>query len=88
MPKATIYIRPDGLIEHIYTDLLVGLGNKGESKVSRASHVEPSRDQHGNNCWVADMSPSSGPELGPFYTRQEALDAEVEWLHVNKFKRC
>lgn len=30
--------------------------------------------------WWADMLPVYGPVLGPFSTRQEALDAEVVWL--------
>lgn len=32
------------------------------------------------NCWWADMLPMNGPVLGPYATRQVALDAEVEWL--------
>lgn len=35
--------------------------------------------------WWADLQPSNGPVLGPFETRQEALDAEVAWLRVNLF---
>jgi hypothetical protein len=35
------------------------------------------------NYWWADMSPVRGPVLGPFEERQEALDAEVEWLYKN-----
>jgi hypothetical protein len=31
--------------------------------------------------WWADMLPSGGPVLGPFPTRQAALDAEVEWIN-------
>ncbi len=30
--------------------------------------------------WWADMLPSNGPVLGPFDSRQGALDAEVNWL--------
>jgi hypothetical protein len=30
--------------------------------------------------WLSDMSPVSGPMLGPFETRAEALAAEREWL--------
>lgn len=34
--------------------------------------------------WVADMSPSGGPLLGAFPTRQAALDAERAWLREHK----
>jgi hypothetical protein len=35
--------------------------------------------------WFADLLPSDGPVLGPFDTRQAALDAEVEWLNAHNF---
>lgn len=34
--------------------------------------------------WTADMRPSDGPVLGPFKTRQAALDAERCWLREEK----
>lgn len=61
----------------IYTDALASLCEAGKATITRASHVEPAAD----GGWTADMSPSNGPVLGPYRTRQEALDAEVEWLH-------
>ena len=30
--------------------------------------------------WTVDLDPSEGPVLGPFASRAEAIDAEVEWL--------
>jgi len=45
-------------------------------QITRASHVEPDRD----GLWWADMGPVSGPVLGPFKNRTEALGAEREWL--------
>ena len=54
----------------------------GEAQISRASHVEPVP----GTCpfqWQADCSPVGGPLLGPFTTRQAALDAEVAWLVAN-----
>jgi len=51
----------------------------GEYTVSRASHVERSV-----GGWFADMAPVAGPVLGPFPTRQTALDAEVAWLRQNR----
>jgi hypothetical protein len=44
--------------------------------IRRGSHVEP--DEHGN--WLCDLSPVSGPLLGPFASRSAALAAEVDWL--------
>jgi len=35
------------------------------------------------NKWWADLAPVVGPVLGPFETREEALRAELEWLHAN-----
>lgn len=32
------------------------------------------------NVWWADMIPVGGPVLGPFNSRDEALEAEVGWL--------
>jgi hypothetical protein len=69
----------DGTLSFIYTDDLKSLLSEGKSTARRVSHVEPvpSGDDF---VWTADMSPVDGPELGPFTTRQEALDAEVDWL--------
>jgi len=32
-------------------------------------------------AWWADMTPVSGPVLGPYATREEALAEEQDWLH-------
>lgn len=77
MPK--IVVRPDGVVHLIYTDELQPLLKQGQAHIRRASHVEPV----GNTQWQADMSPVAGPTLGPFETRQQALDAEVQWLEQN-----
>ena len=69
----------EGRLQFIYSDELAFLLELGESTTKRASHVEP--DGHGQ--WTADMAPVGGPVLGPFKLRQEALDAEVEWLTEN-----
>jgi len=47
--------------------------------------VEPEEDG-----WYADMALSSGPKLGPFAKRSQALEAEIAWLKINIFggKRC
>lgn len=52
----------------------------GELSIARASHVEPTLDGR----WTADMGPVSGPVLGPFDTRAEALAEEVAWLKENR----
>ena len=44
----------------------------GKPRITPASHVAPDRD---GNRW-ADMGAAEGPVLGPFGTRQEALQAE------------
>jgi len=73
-------IMPDGSILAIYSDdRIEALRLIGETTVTRASHVEPLGDG-----WSADMSPVNGPVLGPFPSRQAALNAEVEWLTVNR----
>ena len=43
--------------------------------------IEASRDI--TNFFWADMLPVNGPVLGPFKTRQEALDAETTWLKAH-----
>lgn len=78
-----IRISPSGEITFIWDDNLRGLLRLGESKIERASHVEPTP----GGQWEADMSPSKGPLLGPFDTREEALKAEVEWLERNNLGR-
>lgn len=71
----------DGKIRFIYDDMLTNSFQKyGEQNIKRASHVEPGN----NGKWYADLSPVNGPNLGPFNLRQDALDAEVNWLIENK----
>ncbi len=65
----------------VYSDQIADVLPKlGGYTVTRASHVEPD-----GNGWIADMRPSGGPVLlasdgHPFTLRQEALDAERQWL--------
>ena len=66
-----------GIITTIYEDDLIPLFNKANVAIRRASHVEPTNDGQ----WIADMSPTQpGLILGPYVTRKEALNAELEWL--------
>lgn len=74
-------VEPDGTIRFIYDDKLaeVARGLNGTIHPCRASHVEPTDDGQ----WEADLSPVGGPVLGPFALRQDALDAEVDWLRTH-----
>ena len=70
-----LFIKPDGTIRCLYDETL-DLATLGSRTIQRASHVEP--DEQGR--WWADLAPSSGPRLGPFPLRSEALRAEQVWL--------
>ena len=70
----------DGNIKFIYDDQAAGVAKEiGPLTIKRASHVEPSAD----GSWYADMSPVTGPMLGPYSTREEALFVERHWLIAN-----
>ena len=64
-----------GGVRCIYDEAL-DLRELGKLQITRASHVEPDAEGY----WWADMGPSGGPVLGPFGSRTEALQAEMEWL--------
>ena len=72
-----IVIRPTGLLIGIYSDSF-DYGELGRPQIRRASHVEPDESGH----WFADLSPVDGPKLGPFDKRNEAIDAELEFLNM------
>jgi hypothetical protein len=82
MAKRQVIIK-DGKVTFIYADKMKPFLELGEATVKRVSHVEPVTIA-GEVKWTADMSPVSGPTLGPFDSRQEALDREVEWLNANQ----
>jgi hypothetical protein len=73
-----LVIELGGTVRCIYGED-INLAALGSPAITRASHVEP--DQQGR--WLADMSPLSGPLLGPFRLRSEALAAEHSWLETN-----
>ena len=73
-------ILPDGTVKFIYDDALQPLLDLGTATVTRVSHVEPVK-----GGWTADMSPVSGPVLGPYKLRKDALSAEVQWLGEHGF---
>jgi hypothetical protein len=51
----------------------------GLPQISRGSHVKPTPDGQ----WTADLSPVSGPILGPFPIRSLALKTNASgWKHT------
>jgi hypothetical protein len=70
-----LVIDTQGEIRCLYEEAL-DLRMLGKLTLARASHVEPDSD----GCWWADLSPVSGPRLGPFLRRSAALACEREWL--------
>ena len=73
-----LVIAPDGTVKAVY-DERIDLATLGRPAIARASRVEP--DEAGR--WHADLAPVSGPVLGPFARRGEAIEAEVAWLEAN-----
>jgi hypothetical protein len=73
-----LLISRDGTIRAVYAEE-IDLGAIGRPVITRASRVEP--DSTGR--WFADLTPVSGPVLGPFDRRSEALEAELAWLEAN-----
>jgi hypothetical protein len=70
-----IVITPEGDIRCLYGET-IDLTTLGLLEIRRASHVEPTTDGQ----WLADLSPLSGPVLGPFVCRSEALGGEAAWI--------
>lgn len=68
-------VQPGGSVRCLYGEEL-DLDTLGALSIARGSHVEPTPDGQ----WTADLSPVSGPVLGPFRSRSEALTAERRWL--------
>jgi hypothetical protein len=71
-----------GLIRCLYDEAL-DLRTLGSLTIARASHVEPDPDGR----WWADLSPVSGPRLGPFQRRSDALACERDWLEKHWLER-
>jgi len=70
-----LVIGPNGNIRTLYCEE-IDLQKLGRMQISRGSYVEPNE----NGQWMVDLSPLSGPTLGPFSKRSEALQAEIEWI--------
>lgn len=70
-----LVITPVGDLRCLYSESL-DLTSLGSIHIQRGSHVEPDL----SGLWFADLSPVSGPRLGPFHRRSDALCAEAKWL--------
>jgi hypothetical protein len=73
-----LVVDPIGVARCVYGEA-IDLSALGPVSIRRASHVEP--DHAGR--WWADLAPVSGPHLGPFALRSEALVAERAWLEAH-----
>ena len=71
-------IMPDGTLRCLYGEA-IDLTALGSLQIQRGSHVEP--DAAGQ--WWVDLAPASGPKLGPYTRRSQALDAERAWLETH-----
>jgi hypothetical protein len=74
----TLVVDARGVVRAVY-DEAVDLAAIGRLAIRRASHVEPTPEGR----WQADLTPVSGPLLGPFDRRSEALNAEHAWLDLH-----
>ena len=70
-----ILVEPGGTVRCLYGEA-IELATLGPLQIARASHVEPIA----SGQWLADLSPLSGPVLGPFTCRSDALAAEEAWI--------
>lgn len=82
-----ITIQPNGTMTYIYSDDMLDLMEEGTSTTRRVSHVEPHTSRSSGIRWTADMSPVGGPMLGPYRSREDALEAEVRWLEGKDLNR-
>ena len=78
----TLVVNARGEVRAVYAEL-IDLAVLGHPTINRASRVEPDVD----GCWYADLRPVSGPVLGPYSLRSDALAAEVDWLESHWLTR-
>ena len=102
--REEIIISPDGTVRGVYSPIVDKITKAlGDPVTQRASHVEPTNELSDKAAqwlwdnkeepvlpdkWWADMLPVEGPVLGPYDTREEALDEEVKWLHAHNIPVC
>ena len=73
-----LVVHTDGSLNCLYGEA-IELSALGQLNIRRGSHVEPIE----TGQWIADLAPVSGPKLGPFQQRSQALNAEREWLEAH-----
>ena len=73
-----LVVQPGGTVHCLYGEEL-DLPQLGLLAIARGSHVEPTAAGQ----WTADMSPVTGPVMGPFPSRSDALTAERQWLEIH-----
>ena len=70
-----LVIHPSGEIRCIYGED-IDLRRLERLTIIRGSYVEPTFDGQ----WTVDLSPMTGPVLGPYRFRSDALNVEHRWL--------
>jgi hypothetical protein len=70
-----LVVTPSGVVRCLYSEV-IDLSALGRPAIRRASRVEPGPDGR----WLADLRPTTGPVLGPFARRSEALEVEQAWV--------
>ncbi len=75
----SINIAPDGTVRFIYDDTLRPILEGGVSTIQRASFLIQQTDGQ----WLANLEPVNGPILGPFPSRELAIEGERDWINTN-----
>ena len=75
-----LVVSKTGEVRSIYQEKL-DLRLLGPAQITRASTVEPELD----GTWTVDLGLSNGPRLAGYKKRSEALEAEKQWLLMNRF---
>jgi len=79
-PPLRIKFHPSGQVRMLYNEI-IGADLVGPNlDIRRASYVEPISDGPLKGQWIADLTVSGGPVLGPVPLRSDALRAEKAWL--------
>lgn len=89
--EISVIIEKDGTLRFLYdynsqegqllSDELIKDTN---AHIERRSHINPKVTENGVK-WFVDLSPSAGPELGPFESRAIAIEEEIAWINNNWF---
>lgn len=75
----SINISRDGTVYCLAEPELEGLLQSGNSTIQRASFLTQREDGQ----WMGHLLPIGGPLLGPYPTREGAVNAEREWITAN-----